>query len=52
MADNQRFFFLDMTKNGVPKGGCMKSRNRDWIELDDWDFSMHQTADPNISAGP
>ena len=51
MAENQRFFFLDMTKNGVPKGGCMKLAHKDWLELDDWDFSMHQTADPNIKGG-
>src|ERR1039458_4077018 len=39
-----------MTKAGV-KGGCTKAAHPDWIELDNWDFSMSQTADPNVKGG-
>ena len=51
MADDQRFFFLDMTNAGVPKGGSTKAAHLNWLELDNWDFSMTQTADPNIKGG-
>ena len=50
MADDQKFFFLNMTQAGV-KGGSTKAAHLDWIELDNWDFSMSQTADPNIKGG-
>jgi type VI protein secretion system component Hcp len=50
VADDQRYFFLDMTKAGV-KGGCTKAAHPDWIELENWDFSMSQTADPNVKGG-
>jgi type VI protein secretion system component Hcp len=52
MADQQRFFFLDMKTAGVvPKGGSDKKGHEDWIELDSWDFSMTQTANPNVKGG-
>ena len=50
MADDQRYFFLDMTKAGV-KGGCTKAAHPDWLELDNWSFSMSQTADANVKGG-
>lgn len=50
MADDQRYFFLDMTKANV-HGGSQKAGHIDWVELDDWDFSMSQTADPNVKGG-
>jgi len=50
VADDQRYFFLDMTQAGV-KGGSQKAGHPDWIELDTWDFSMSQTADPNVKGG-
>jgi type VI protein secretion system component Hcp len=50
MADDQRFFFLNMTQAGV-KGGSTKTGHPDWLELDNWDFSMNQTADPNVKGG-
>ncbi len=51
MADDQRFFFLDLTKNGVPRGGSQKLNHLNWIELNDWSFDMHQTVEPNVGAG-
>jgi type VI protein secretion system component Hcp len=48
MADEQRYFFLNIP--GV-KGGSLKAGHPDWLELDSWDFSMHQTADPNVKGG-
>ena len=50
MADDQRFFFLNLTQAGV-KGGSQKVGHSDWLELDNWDFSMNQTADPNVKGG-
>jgi type VI protein secretion system component Hcp len=50
MADDQRYFFLNLTGAGV-KGGCQKAGHIDWLELDNWDFSMNQTADPNVKGG-
>lgn len=50
MAD-QKFFFLDMRQAGVPKGGSDKLDTKDWMELDSWNFSMHQTADANVKSG-
>jgi type VI protein secretion system component Hcp len=50
MAD-QKFFFLDMIKAGVPNGGSDKVDTRNWLELDSWNFSMHQTADANVKSG-
>lgn len=50
MADDQRFFFLDLTGAGV-QGGSKKTGHKDWLELDDWDFSMNQSADPNVKGG-
>jgi type VI protein secretion system component Hcp len=50
MAEDQRFFFLDLTKAGV-KGGSQKAGHVDWLELDNWDFSMSQTASANIKGG-
>lgn len=47
----QKFFFLDMTKAGVPNGGSDKIDTKNWMELDSWNFHMHQTADPNQKAG-
>jgi len=39
-----------MIQAGV-KGGSQKTGHVDWIELDNWDFSMNQTADPNVKGG-
>jgi type VI protein secretion system component Hcp len=49
MAD-QRYFFLDLVQAGV-QGGCQKLNHTGWIELDDWSFSMHQMAEPNVKGG-
>jgi len=50
MADAQRYFFLNMIAAGVP-GASMKAGHVGWLELDSWDFSMNQTADPNVGGG-
>jgi type VI protein secretion system component Hcp len=50
MADTQRYFFLNMIAAGV-HGGSPKANHKDWLELDNWDFSMNQTADPNVKGG-
>ncbi len=50
MADEQRFFFLDLTKVGV-KGGCTKAGHIDWLEIDNWSFVMNQQAEPNSKGG-
>lgn len=49
MAD-QAFFFLDMTGAGV-KGSSQRQGTSGWLELDNWSFSMHQDADPNVGGG-
>jgi type VI protein secretion system component Hcp len=50
MAD-QKFFFLDMTKAGIPNGGSDKADTKGWLELDSWNFDMSQDADPNVKSG-
>jgi type VI protein secretion system component Hcp len=50
MAEGQRYFFLNMIAAGV-NGGSTKSGHINWLELDNWDFSMHQAADPNVKGG-
>jgi type VI protein secretion system component Hcp len=50
MADAQKYFFLNMIAAGVP-GASQKAGHVGWLELDSWDFSMNQTADPNIGGG-
>ena len=50
MADSQRYFFLNMIAAGV-NGGSPKASHINWLELDNWDFSMNQTADPNVKGG-
>jgi len=50
MADQQRFFFLDLRGANV-KGGSVKKGHEDWIEPDSWDFSMTQSGDPNSKGG-
>jgi len=47
----QKFFFLDMTKAGYPDGGSDKQDTKGWLELDSWNFSMHQSADANVKSG-
>jgi type VI protein secretion system component Hcp len=47
----QKFFFLDMTKAGVPDGGSIKTDTLKWMELDSWNFHMHQSADANVKSG-
>jgi type VI protein secretion system component Hcp len=47
----QKFFFLDMTKAGVPNGGSDKIDTLNWMELDSWNFNMHQSADANVKSG-
>jgi type VI protein secretion system component Hcp len=49
MADTQRYFFLNMQPN--VNGGSPKANHLNWLELDNWDFSMNQTADPNVKGG-
>ncbi len=51
MAEEQKFFFLDMTKAGVPDGGSRRPDTKGWLELDSWSFSMNQIADPNVKGG-
>ena len=50
MAGDQKYFFLNLTGAGV-HGGSPKAAHLDWLELDNWDFSMNQTADPNVKGG-
>jgi len=50
MASDQKYFFLNMIGAGV-HGGSPKANHLDWLELDNWDFSMNQTADPNSKGG-
>jgi type VI protein secretion system component Hcp len=50
MADGQKYFFLNMIKAGI-QGGSPKANHLNWLELDNWDFSMNQTADPNVKGG-
>ena len=50
MADDQRFFFLDLKPAGVD-GGCTKQGHERWLELDSWNFNMNQTAEPNDKGG-
>jgi type VI protein secretion system component Hcp len=50
MADSQRYFFLNMIAAGV-NGGSPKANHLNWLELSDWNFSMNQTADPNVKGG-
>jgi type VI protein secretion system component Hcp len=47
----QKFFFLDMTKAGVPLGGSDKTDTLNWLELDSWNFHMDQKADANVGSG-
>ena len=49
MADSQRYFFLNMQP--LVNGGSPKASHLNWLELDNWDFSMHQMADPNQKGG-
>ena len=49
MADSQRYFFLNMLP--TVNGGSPKANHLNWLELTNWDFSMHQTADPNVKTG-
>jgi len=41
MAGEQKYFFLNMINANV-HGGSTKANHIDWIELDNWDFSMNQ----------
>src|ERR1017187_9355972 len=50
MAGDQKYFFLNMISAGV-HGGSPKANHLAWLELDNWDFSMNQTADPNVKGG-
>ena len=50
MAGEQRYFFLNMITAGV-HGGSPKANHLDWLELDNWDFSMNLTADTNVKTG-
>lgn len=51
MADDQKFFFLDLSKAGIPNGGSTKKGHEGWVELDSWTFSMNQNAEPNVAGG-
>jgi type VI protein secretion system component Hcp len=50
MADEQRFFFLNMIPAGV-QGGSTKIGHQGWLEIDSWSFSMNQMAEPNSNGG-
>jgi type VI protein secretion system component Hcp len=50
VADEQKFFFLDLTKAGV-QGGSTKIGHQGWLEIDSWSFSMNQAAEPNSNGG-
>jgi type VI protein secretion system component Hcp len=51
MADDQRFFFLDLKNAGIPNGGSLKKGHEGWVELDSWTFSMNQAAEANVGGG-
>ncbi len=52
MADSaQKYFFLDLYHPASIDGGSKKSGHEHWMELDDWDFSMHQVIDSNKKQG-
>jgi len=52
MAEEQRYFFLDLKTAGVvPNGGSNKQGHEGWLELDSWTFSMNQSAEPNTGGG-
>ncbi len=50
MADEQKYFFLNMINAGVT-GLSKKAGHEGWLELDTWDFQMNQAAQPNTGAG-
>lgn len=50
MAEEQRFFFLNMIPAGV-QGGSTKVGHVGWLEIDSWSFMMNQTAEPNVGGG-
>jgi len=50
MADDQRFFFLDLRSAGV-QGASTKITHEGWLELDSWTFTMTQSAEPNVGGG-
>lgn len=50
MADEQRFFFLNLQPAGVV-GGSTKVGHVGWLEIDSWSFSMNQQAEPNSNGG-
>lgn len=52
MAESaQKFFFLDLWTPAKIEGGSLKTGHVHWLELDDWDFSMHQHVDSGQKAG-
>ena len=50
MADEQKFFFLNLISAGV-NGGSTKVGHQNWVECDSWSFSMNQAAEPNSNGG-
>ena len=50
MAGDQKYFFLNLLP-ALIHGGSPKANHLDWFELDNWDFSMNQMADPNVKGG-
>ena len=50
MADQQRYFFLNLTASGVT-GPCQKAGHVGWLELDSWNFSLEQKVNQNVGAG-
>src|ERR1039457_4157881 len=50
MADEQKYFFLNMISAGVT-GLCKKAGHDGWLVLDSWDFSMDQASQANVGAG-
>jgi type VI protein secretion system component Hcp len=50
MAGDQKYFFLNLLP-ALIHGASPKANHLDWFELDNWDFSMNQTADANVKGG-
>src|ERR1035438_567761 len=52
MSDSgQKFFYLNLWTSDNIEGGCLKAGHVHWMELDDWDFSMHQQVDSGKKQG-
>ena len=45
----QKMFYFDLTKAGI-NGQSMRTDYLKWIEVDSWNFSMTQPAEPTVGA--